>query len=83
MIKLTQREKDLGYCETAQTYCSMAEEMYQQGKADGAREFAEWLQENVFVDVENGVTVVAELEYTRVISFIELLEMYEKEQKND
>ena len=39
MIKLTQREKDLGYCETAQTYCSMAEEMYQQGKADGAREY--------------------------------------------
>lgn len=34
MSELTQREKDLGYCEEAQTYCSVAEERYKQGWND-------------------------------------------------
>lgn len=38
MSELTQREKELGYCEEAQTYCSIAEEMYKQGKADTIEE---------------------------------------------
>lgn len=29
-----QREKELGYCEEAATYCSFAEERYKQGRAD-------------------------------------------------
>lgn len=42
----TMREKDLGYCEEAQTYCSIAEEAYQQGRADASFEEQykqEWL----------------------------------------
>lgn len=35
---MTQRELDLGYCEEAQTYCSVAEERYQQGRADATKE---------------------------------------------
>lgn len=34
MAKLTQIELNLGYCEEAQTYCSVAEERYKQGRAD-------------------------------------------------
>lgn len=52
-------------------------------RVDERRKFAEWLQENVIIDAESGVTVVAGVEYTRVISFIELLEMYEKELKEN
>lgn len=39
MAKLTQIELNLGYCEEAQTYCSVAEERYKQGKADAERDF--------------------------------------------
>jgi len=35
---MTQRELDWGYCEEAQTYCSVAEKRYQQGKADATKE---------------------------------------------
>jgi len=38
MARPTQRELDLGYCEEAQTYCSVAEERYQQGRADAIDE---------------------------------------------
>ena len=49
MGELSQREKELGYCEEAQTYCSVAEDRYQQGKSDGAREFAEWFSNTEYV----------------------------------
>ena len=38
MSELTQYEKGLGYCEEAQTYCSVAEKRYKQGKVDGFQE---------------------------------------------
>jgi len=38
MAKPTQRELDLGYCEEAQTYCSVAEDRYKQGRADATKE---------------------------------------------
>lgn len=41
MSKLTQREKEMGWCEEAQTYCSIAEDSYQQGKADEIKECAD------------------------------------------
>lgn len=34
MSELTQREKDLGWCEEAQTYCSIAEDVYKQIRAE-------------------------------------------------
>lgn len=39
MGELSQRDLELGYCEEAQTYCSVAEDRYQQGKADAERDF--------------------------------------------
>lgn len=40
------------------------------------RKFAEWLQENVCIT--DGITIVKNIEYTRVITFVELLSMYEE-----
>lgn len=55
----------------------------ERGRQMALSEFAEWIQEkystHVVIDVESGVTIVAGVEYPRVISLIELLEMYKKE----
>lgn len=40
---MTEREKELGYCDEAQTYCSVAEDRYKQGRVEGIREFAKYL----------------------------------------
>lgn len=52
---------------------------YQQG----AKEFAEWLQENVFIDTDNGVTVVCDKEFTRIVGFLELYAEWQKGNKNE
>lgn len=59
------------------------DEIAEQAKSDGAREFAEWLQEYVIIDIESCITYVGEKEYTRLLSFIELLDMWQKEQNNE
>lgn len=52
-------------------------------RADGAKEFSEWLQENVFIDTESGVTVVCGKEFTRVVGFLELYAEWQKGTKNE
>lgn len=51
---------------------------YQKGYKQGARDFAEWLQENVFIDAESGITIVCGKEFTRVVGFLELLSEWQK-----
>lgn len=41
MAKLTQIELNLGYCEEAQTYCSVAEERYKLGRQNAIDELLE------------------------------------------
>lgn len=48
-------------------------------RTEAIKDFAEWLQENVFIS--NEYVCVKNKMYTRIITFIELLDMYEKEQK--
>lgn len=53
---------------------------YSDGKIDGAREFAEWLQENVFI---SGETIVCGKEFTRVVGFLELYAKWQKKGKEN
>lgn len=49
-------------------------------RLDGAREFAEWLQENVFI---SGETIVCGKEFTRVVGFLELYAKWQKKGKEN
>lgn len=57
--------------------------VYDRGYYQGVREFAEWLEENVFIDTESGVTVICGKEFTRVVGFLELYAEWQKGAENE
>lgn len=60
-------------------FCDVIRNTLEDVRADERRKFAEWLNKNVYINVESSVADVRGVEYTIVISFEKFLEMYEKE----
>lgn len=46
---------------------------YQQGKSDGAREFAVWLEKHAIITIQDGITMFCEDEDKRPHGYLELL----------